>query len=80
MGGQVLDRADEFAAEIVFREQGGERIVDVAALDVDGDALHMAGGPLAAVWGEGQGRVLGGAGERGTHQGEKQQEIFHGKK
>lgn len=49
VGRQVLDRADEFATEVVFREQRGERVVDVAAIDIHGDALHVAGRPFTAV-------------------------------
>src|SRR5215210_5842393 len=76
-------RADKFPIEIIFREERGERVIDVAALQVHGDALHVARGPRATVLPEGQGgqgRGRGGLRRRqdgGRAEQENRERLYH---
>ncbi len=80
MSGPADQGANQLAVEVVSGQQVGERVIDVSALHIYGDALHVSGWPGAAVLrqrrlrrgsrGDGAGLRTGG---RPQHQHDAQQ-------
>ncbi|MNL24504.1 hypothetical protein D3C87_1459390 [compost metagenome] len=49
VAGPSAQGADQPTVEVIFGQEVGEGIIDMAALDIDGDALHMTGIPRSTV-------------------------------